>query len=305
MKKRHILYILFFIVTFFVFDQIIGFTCNKLLSISKSKSLGKELFILNKDSSDLFVFGSSRAEYHYNTLILRDSCAVSTFNAGKSGNGIYYSYMLFSALLNRFHPKYVILDVTESDIYGIGTNGFSLQGVINTAKIHYFTNVIIRNFIDVRTNCFDKISIYINAYRYNSQLLNLLNAAFRESTIIDDLGFKGLSKKNYNVSINKSDNIDLNEDKLRTLEDFLILGKKNNIKMLLIYSPSAIILNDTAISIFNEISKKHEVPFLNFSKDSMSIKEYDFSDNTHLSIEGANKFTHDIVPYIKNMINEK
>ena len=80
MKKRHILYILFFIVTFFVFDQIIGFTCNKLLSISKSKSLGKELFILNKDRSDLFVFGSSRDEHHYNFLILRVSCSVSTFN---------------------------------------------------------------------------------------------------------------------------------------------------------------------------------------------------------------------------------
>ena len=93
---------------------------------------------------------------------------------------------------------------------------------------------------------------------------------------------------------------------LNVFKDFIQKNKKQDIEVILVYSPEYIegqefISNrDSILNLYNEISDEYKIRFIDFSKDSISYKKEYFYNSTHLNKTGANLFTKKLIDSLKN-----
>lgn len=297
--------IFYFVILLFLADFLIGVTCDDFLNKAQWRSKGKDVYILNKMNADFLILGSSRAEFHYVSKTIQDSCSISTFNMGKSGSGVYYSYAMLRAVLNRYTPKYILFDIVNSDLTMEGDQGFSKSGVLSSLKPYTRINHSIKEYYKEYSSVQNAFLLNCNTYCYNSEILNLVNARFRYSPIIEDLGYKRTTStaKNLVLELPTTNNIDIDEDKLRTLHNFITLIKDRGIKLIICYSPSYHIQNPQIDSVIYNMVEQYNVPYYGFANDTSNVNKYDFADETHLKYEGACTYTKELIPILKKEFN--
>ncbi|MFV0148791.1 hypothetical protein OBK08_12595 [Empedobacter falsenii] len=98
---------------------------------------------------------------------------------------------------------------------------------------------------------------------------------------------------------------------MRKQDLFLIIEdlQKLNTSVILINSPEYIaqiesqINRNEVIKLYKSISEKYNIPFIDYSNDSMNYQKNLFYNSNHLNAKGADIFTkklaEDIKPYIK------
>jgi hypothetical protein len=92
---------------------------------------------------------------------------------------------------------------------------------------------------------------------------------------------------------------------LRLFNQYLEECKKENIEVILVHAPEYIegqkfTRNRTeTLSIFVELSRKHNISYLDFSADSISSNRDLFYNAMHLNNEGAQLFTKKLIQELK------
>ncbi len=72
----------------------------------------------HSSSADVLIFGNSRAKHHVDPRTLAQELALSTYNMGCNGQGIYYHYLLESLALQRgARPNIFVLQVEPDNLY--------------------------------------------------------------------------------------------------------------------------------------------------------------------------------------------
>jgi hypothetical protein len=87
---------------YFYFKQQSGFQYHTTYSIEKTKA-------------DLLIFGSSRANHHYQPEVFEKKMNLSFYNVGRDGVSIFYDYAVLQGILVRYCPKIVILDFERKE----------------------------------------------------------------------------------------------------------------------------------------------------------------------------------------------
>src|SRR5690554_7167285 len=65
--------------------------------------------------ADIMVFGSSRAQHHYDPEAFMES-SQSFYNTGKDGQGIFYSWAVLKSLIKRTNgKKIIVLDINPNE----------------------------------------------------------------------------------------------------------------------------------------------------------------------------------------------
>ena len=92
--------------------------------------------------------------------------------------------------------------------------------------------------------------------------------------------------------------------KIASFHEFIITAKKSSAKVVVIYSPVfKKIERNQEIQICSEICALENVPFLNFSNDTLFLNNgYLFQDMEHLNHNGAKIYSCLVVDKIKNNI---
>ncbi len=296
------------VLVFFVTDRFVAFGLKQLdKKVLTGQSVGKvNHFLAKKDSVNLLVFGSSRANHHVDNMLLNSS----SFNAGSDGSKIGYSALLISTLKKKNQNIFVHID--HDNIYSSNYDGKDILGL---------KNLISRND-DIRKNISDLfpeeiiISKLFNTYSYNGKVLGMFKNYFVPNYNQNDyigydplypseeqkLIFKKLVKDNKFPTFSDKE-FDLNKPN-PLVDDFINLIKntceKNDSNLIFFTSPNLKLIDDNY-----KIQTKSYF-------DSKGLKYYDYSDLidasdlscwkdfTHMSHKGAIKLTNELKKHPTN-----
>ena len=113
-KKKNIPGFLLKVFLFFSIIFLLDFSTGSLLKYlyfhQNSGWLYRSSYAIDSTQAEIVIFGSSTANHHYNPDIFEKRMGMSTFNAGKDGQAIFYHYAILKGMLKRYSPRIVILD---------------------------------------------------------------------------------------------------------------------------------------------------------------------------------------------------
>ncbi|MDR2122360.1 MAG: hypothetical protein LBP34_04460 [Flavobacteriaceae bacterium] len=124
----------------------------------------------------------------------------------------------------------------------------------------------------------------------------------RNLTWNNDLDEAQASMKNFHTSVNKKG--------IRLFEKMINELQQKNILVVFVYTPEYVegqkfIKNRAQVmKIYKDISKKYNIPFYDYSKDSMSYEKKYFFNSLHLNAAGAELFSEKLAKDLKPVLQE-
>ena len=308
---------------FFAIPMLLGFILDTLISekLKNSKEFPCENEVWNdiynsSINSETAIIGSSRAWVHFNPKIINEILNTQSYNFGEDGSNFILQYIRFKEYTSfNPTPKFVVLSLDmwtlkNSDnsyptyrFYPYMLWNYRVYNILEKFnKLGYKKNLF--NFPLIRYMNFKTFDLLLNNNEkpffklFNKYLElnssgNLRNYGFRAMNLEwkkDDI--KTLFDKNYSVNIDYSIKL--------ILENFIEELIDNNIEIIMVYPPEfiegqGVIANRNEIlSIYKNISIKLDIPFFDYSNDTISMKKDLFYNVQHLNKTGANLFSRDI-----------
>ena len=167
--KKFIYKICLLLLLVILFDVVFGLVMGKISKDIDLGGVGRDNYICDKATDDIVIFGSSRAEHHYNTQMMSDTIGVPCYNCGEEGCGIILAYGRLLMMLERYHPQTIIYDITPDFDYLKGKDNHQY---LYRLKQHYNRPGIDSIFWDIDPK--DKYKMISGMYRHNSSFLQNL-----------------------------------------------------------------------------------------------------------------------------------
>ena len=290
----------------FLGDLIIGTSLDYLYQNVKSGNLYRTSYSINKSSADIFIFGNSRANHHYNPKIIEEETGLTSYNTGRDGQSIFFSTSVFKLILKRHKPKLVILD------YGSNFQ-FSEKHYdrISSLLPYYRRHKELDDIITLRSR-FEKLKLYSKIYPFNSLITTIIIGNISYNKIRQGFVYNGFipvsgTAKSITGSIKTIPELPNNIDSnlVKKFEEFILIAKDKNINVVVVYSPKLFKKNkfDISLNIAMNICKENDVKFIDLSESPVFIHKNNlFIDRVHLNSDGANLFTKLLTKYHLNNI---
>lgn len=261
-----------------------------------------------ENTLDVVFIGSSHVFCDINPNVIWNSYGITSYDFASTSQDIYTSYYFLKEVFTKQQPKVIFIDLLFKD------DEFLLWKPLD---IHSATDLMPTN-----RNKFDFVVNRIYKEHWSSVFnpLERYHTRWKELTI-DDFTYFGESKHdNFNghyaftttkkwvqPEINKVEDIELNTDLIKILEEIINLCKKNNCELVFTSLPSIVKEKDLAkINAYEAYFESVEVKYLNineyFSQIGLST-ERDFLDKVHLNYRGAEKLSNYLGGYIKDNYN--
>jgi hypothetical protein len=251
------------------------------------------------------IFGTSRANRHYDSKLLEDLTGETVYNTGRDGHFIFYQTAVLKAILERYTPKQVILDFE-------GTFEFNQRDYDKLSSLlpHYKSHPEIREIIELKSN-FEKYKLVSKIYPYNSMLTTIAvgnsyqnkNRNNNKGAYNGFLPLEGVWPSEID-SLETHKRYEHDENKIKIFEEFVRLTKEKGIDLKVFYSPIFYLYDeDYSIKVCSDICKKYNVEFIDFSRDTdfLNNRNY-FKDRIHLNSKGANLYTRKV---LKNILSQE
>ncbi len=291
--KSFFLKLLLFLIGLFLIDMLIGYACDTLMANAKGGNTYRNNVIWNDVSSDILIFGSSRAVHHYDPGILTDSLGGSCFNCGQDGNGIIYNYARYQYIRRKKSPKIVIYDVTPAFDLLLGPDNHRYLGGL---KPYYDYSGVSDVFCTVDKT--EKIKMQCKSYKYNSIYLQFLTDNLFPKDEIGNNGFIPIEKELDTLKIGEQD-VYLHFDKQKILFLNKFVEESVDTKVIFVVSPTWYGMKQEYFTPIKDLCKENGLLFIDYSNDTKYLHNNDyFSDGQHLNRKGAEKFSKELAHYI-------
>lgn len=279
-------------------DWAVGTWSEKMYYKSKYGIFHRQIYCLQESKDDIMILGSSRAAHHYVPQVLKDSLGMSCYNAGSDGECIFYHFTLLASMIERGHtPKVVIYDFHPCDIEIYSGATFSLDAALDNLMPHYGESASIDSLFALK-GWKERVKQLSKSYKYNSKLVQTIKCNYIPSE--EDRGYEALIGCNVKendliIHSNSSDEIVIDKDKVEYLSKLICLCKKNNIKLLFVYSPMFESSSPKVVELAKKITTENEIAFIDYGEHHEFCKADLYYDTNHLNDQGARMFTKDIV----------
>ncbi|NJC24918.1 hypothetical protein [Neolewinella antarctica] len=272
---------------------------------NESGLLHRTTYSIEETEADVLVFGSSRANHHYDTKLIEEQTNLSAYNTGRDGNFIFYQTAVLKSVLKRYTPKQIVLDFT-------GTFAFNQSDYDRLSSLlpYYRGHEEMRDVILLKSK-FERFKLWSDIYPYNSLLTTIAvgNLEFnkrRENNVGAYNGYVPMhGTMQGSIETVKTDTMyDIDDNKARVFEEFLLLTKEHKVPLLVVYSPvNYTYASDYSIELCGRICAKHQIPFIDFSRSDDFVSKGDlFHDESHLNAAGAELFTEKIIQLIEDSV---
>lgn len=299
-KKNHffnfIVKFLFVVLIIFSLDFAVGKTLRYFYFKEQFGRQYRATYSIDKCKADVVIFGSSRAYHHYASNIIEDSLKQTCYNTGSPGQFILYNYATLKAVLKRYTPKKIILDVSAGNL-SIDKSSYERLSFLLP---YYKDHEEMRSIIDLK-GPYEKYKLISSIYPFNSNLLMIAggNVEYFKAKSVDIKGYKPLNRT-WNKIITEKDNepYALDSVKLKVLNLFINDCQHLGIKLYLVCSPTFINFKKIDFSIISakQIAQNNSINFFDFSNDTTFNKHPElFDDEDHLNAKGAELFTNKII----------
>lgn len=295
---------IFIIVSIFIsIDVIVGRIAPSLLfHIGNVGQLGKTNYALYEVDTPILIVGSSRAAHHYDSKIIADSCNMTTYNIGRDGCFFTHNCCLINTILDRYTPELIIWEFGSDYLY-------DNEDPITSMYPYYKESDYITKTLNAKVNLSEQIKLQSSLYRYNSLFIRIaIRLLSRNNSEDKALGYEPLAPKELLTPLAlmdfSQDKLLFNEAKVLQLSNSLEKAKKLGVKIILVTSPLyGTSYNSDATEKILSICKAHDANYIDNSSLYIEYPEY-FNDNTHMNSIGAQQYTNEMIPIIKQYIND-
>ena len=302
--RRFILKILMLAAAMVVVDILVGVVFRHWFERMDDGEMGKENYIGRQVDEDILVFGSSRAEYHYDPAVISEMLGLSCYNCGASGNGILLAYGRLLMALQHHQPRLIIYDVNPEFDVMLTDNHQSLAQL----KIHSETDRLEEIYQDV--DPWESIKMLSNMYRFNSNFIHnplCLLKPMPQKWSPDQQRGAVLQKAQFDPMKVREETppeaFETDTLKLRYVRKFISLAQ--GARLVFVASPKWYAPVDSMrYRPIKDICHEMGVPYLDFTSDRKYIHHDEFFvDGVHLNANGAREFTRDLMKTLtsKNM----
>lgn len=305
MKKFIIIFSFFcflLLAIFFLLDIFISNRLKKSASLAQGEYLTWNDIYEGKINSDIVVYGSSRAWVHINPELFTNTFNISCYNLGIDGHSFLLQNFRHKELLRyNMRPKTIIHSV---DIFTFT----KFSQLYNYEQ--FLPYMLFNKNINRATNTFEGFNLMdfiIPGLRYAGKK-SIIDYAFK--TQRDTNFHKNFRKKGYmgmemvwNADLEtakKNDagyKINMDNSIIQDFEKYLEECKENKTTVILVYTPEYIegqkfVTNrEEVMEVFKSFSNKFQMPFYDYSNDSISYQRKYFYNTQHLNKAGSELFT--------------
>lgn len=300
--KKYIINILLFFAIVVVIDLCVGLLGDYLQTHAKGGDTRKTNDLVQLDQHDILVFGSSRANHHYDTPFLSDTLGLDVYNAGYDGNGVVLSYGLLSIILERYQPKLIIIDdepCFDINVYA-GDNGN--KRYIAPLKPYYHNEYVANLIKGVSKEEYYKS--FSGMIRYNTTIISkamdyIIGRPVKNQGYVPMSGVYSGDPEAKEAKTPPVDNF-----KLSCFEKMLALAKAKEVPVIIVASPKYGELNSKDLQPVIDLCEKYKVPFIDYyaEEEFMRHKEW-FNEPMHLNAYGARVFSLKLLDDINQYIN--
>ena len=243
-------------------------------------------------NEDILIFGSSRALNHYNPILFQETFALSCYNCGQDGNGIFLMYGRLK-MINEYHyPKLIIYDVGSKDDLFVSSDN---RKYLAWLRPYYRINPVIDTiFWDI--NKTEKIKMLSRMFQYNSKFFQIAGDNIMPQQSDGIYGFRPMDRIMQNEpEINEKTDFQYDKLKIKYFKKF-IDETRGKTQLIFAVSPAYKRTNSDAFAPIKEICDQENIPFLDYYCDpEISTNRNYFSDDVHLNSKGADIFTTKLV----------
>jgi hypothetical protein len=289
--------------TVFVFivlaaDFVLGNILQHFYFKIKSGHQYRTTYSIEKTNANIIIFGSSRAVNHYNPFIFETRNNLSYHNAGRNGeNSIFYHYAVLQAILKRYTPKIILLDVMPKELEKTSESYDKLASL----SPYYNTHPEMRSILELRSS-HEKQKMFSRIYPFNSTITNIISGNFNPDKEKYIKGYFAIpSSFAITKPIETVDNskmYELDSSKLKILRLFIKDCKGLGIKLYLVCSPiyTKFIGADYSIETVKKLAADNNVGFFDFSQDNLFLNSPKlFYNSLHLTDSGARIFSNMLI----------
>ncbi|HEY5370795.1 MAG TPA: hypothetical protein VIJ75_17555 [Hanamia sp.] len=290
-----------FFTIIFLLDFSIGSLLKYLYFHQNSGWLYRSSYAIDSTNAEIVIFGSSTANHHYNPNVFEKRMDMSTFNAGKDGQSLFYHYAILKGMLKRYSPRIVILDF---DIGEFEKDQRSYDR-ISSLLPYYENHPEIRSIILLKSP-YEKYKLISKIYPFNSVIFTsaIRNVNLNKNKKRDNDAESGYVpiKRVWSQGIayiNAPASRELDSNKINIFKDFIRECTAPGVKLYIVISPSLIEYKyeNPSVNLAKDIANDFNVPFYNFSKLFMNYPKL-FADNLHLNDSGAQVFSNKVIDTI-------
>jgi len=306
--KKFIINCAKFILLVLVVEYAAGSLTGYLFFRQKTGKYARMTHVIQKDTSDIVIFGSSHAVRHFIPKVFEEETGKTCYNAGARGQRILFHYTLQKLLLERHTPEYIILNIDENWMY----ESEKEYGRIGDFNPYYGKNKEALHPILSLDDPLISYKLALKSYRFNSTLVHIGKYALQPQKDFqgfmplkegmsgpDDPKLKGIPNSAF---VSSSDVIDTNF--VNAYENFIINALAAGSKLAIVVSPELIFEEDFAedksFKMMKSIAAHHGVPVFDFSADDDFNGAYHlYADPNHMNRDGAALFNGKLIDALK------
>ena len=274
-------------------DQLTGFAFDKLrmmaLRYGKTKPVAE--YTMQEVRADVLIMGNSRASHHYVPSILEDSLKMSVYNCGNDGQSFAYSAAMIHAVLKRYTPSMIILDV-ENEQFDPVLNEYFQSDVLYP---YVDSDSVIRSVL-WHEDPLNRYKLRSKMYRNNSQLVDILK--YMVLAYPYEKGYDALPAEGYNYptvrKVHYNPSAPADTFMLHMLQGAIDVCRRAGVELVLVVSPKYQESNSHKVASYTSLAamaRSNELTFLDFGDYRQVGDSTFFKDAAHLNGRGAEEFT--------------
>lgn len=298
------------LVLLFALDRMLGAGLERMYYKQKHGDDQVTLYTLDSTKEDLLVFGSSRASHHYHTRVLQEELGISVYNCGRDEMGISYSAAVIPLVLQRYTPKYILIEVIPTELATWGKD-------ISERHIATVLLPLAYKYPDLwKTIAYsDKTDVYKAAvshtYPYNSMIGAFIQNTYTNFGHHTDLGYEPLYKQIDSVKFRNptwesfDHATDVNAALSRRFTDLLDTAATHGVQIFVTISPFYFyqdLSQNKSLKALETLCAEHGARFINLSYDPRFVQRPRlFNDDLHLNDSGAKIYTRIMADTLRSM----
>jgi len=290
-----------FLIIVFLLDFSIG---NALRYFYFNLDIGRQYrasYSIEETDAEILIFGSSRAYNNFVPDIFEARLNKTCYNTGSAGQFILYDYATLKAILDRYSPKLIFLDVIPGE-FQIENNSYERLSFLLP---YYYRYTAMQPVIDLKGK-YEKYKLVSSIYPFNSTLIvlagshtsyykarNKVEKGYRARTGIWNEPLKTITIASY----------PLDTTKINVFESFIDDCRKAGTELVVVCSPTFrnVTTDDTTLLAIKKITNQKDVLFLNFTNDPFFLDNPQlFDEPLHLNKKGSEIFTHILIDTLES-----
>jgi len=298
--RKFIFFLFKAIVIVLALDFALGKGLEKLYDRMSVGEKARANFFIKSDVSDVVIFGSSRALYHYHAGVLSDSLQTSVYNAGRSNQTILYDLALLKCILKRHTPKMVVVDVSEDELVMNPKKYELLSALLPYCRYDKDIYAIYK-----KTNPGYAFWSWSRSLPYNSSVFATLYRGTMRGKDNDIHGFlnhSGVYKDSIKVADNCHSTYALDPVLMEAFTEIVSLCKQYQVLLYVSVSPRYMQYRCERgeYTAFKKLARENGVTIHDYV--NMFVDGSYFSDPSHLNGQGAQEFSKRIARDLKKAL---